>query len=90
MCASKTVARIAESGFVWEAFRKSRLFGRSSIEEETVREALALLGHEMKNLRKGHPDRDRKVKARERLISISLKSDAPMVAEGTQTAGRAL
>jgi hypothetical protein len=76
MRAPKTLARIAESGFVWEVFRKSRLFGRSSIEDETIREAVALLDHEIKNLRKDHPDRDRKVKARERLISVSLKSDA--------------
>jgi hypothetical protein len=76
MRAPKTLARIAESGFVGEVFRKSRLFGRSSIEDETIREAVALLDHEIKNLRKDHPDRDRKVKARERLISVSLKSDA--------------
>jgi hypothetical protein len=73
MCAPKTLARIAESGFVWEAFRKSRLFGRSSIDDETIREAVALLDHEIKNLRKDHPDRDRKGKARERLIFVSPK-----------------
>lgn len=76
MSAPKTIARIAERGFVWEAFRKSRLFGRSSIEDGTIREAVALLDREIKSLRKDRPDRDRKGKARERLISVSPRGDA--------------
>jgi hypothetical protein len=70
MSTPKTIARIAESGFVWEVFRESRLFPRSSIEDGTIREAVSLLDREIASLGKDRPDRDRKRKAKERLMSI--------------------
>jgi hypothetical protein len=70
MSTPKTIARIAESGFVWEVFRESRLFPRSSIEDRTIREAVSLLDREIASLGKDRPDRDRKRKAKERLMSI--------------------
>ncbi|MGA8659073.1 MAG: hypothetical protein WB586_23330 [Chthoniobacterales bacterium] len=70
MSTPKTIARIAESGFVWEVFRQCRLFPRSSIEDGTIREAVSLLDREIASLRKDRPDRDRKRKAKERLMSI--------------------
>jgi len=77
MSTSKTIARIAESGFVWEVFRNSRLFSPSSIEEGTIDEAIALLDREIENLPKEQIDHDRKVKAKERLLSALRKGAAP-------------
>ena len=36
---AKTLARIAESGFLWEVFRESKWFPYSSIEDGRIREA---------------------------------------------------
>jgi hypothetical protein len=77
MSAPRTIARIAESGFVWKVFQESRLFPRSSIDDGTIREAVSLLDREIASLGKDRPDRDRKRKARERLISVSLKDETP-------------
>jgi hypothetical protein len=81
MSTPKTIARIAESGFVWKVFRESRLFPRSSIEDGTIREAVSLLDREIASLGKDRPDRDRKRKARERLMSICWKNPGGSSAE---------
>lgn len=73
MSTSRTIARIAESGFVWDVFRNSRLYSRSSMEEGTIGGAIALLDRELEKLPNEHRDRDRKVKAKERLLSAFRK-----------------
>ena len=66
---AKTLARIAESRSLWEVFRKSKWFP-SSIADEKIREALALLDREIERMPEGRSDTRRKKKARERLISV--------------------
>jgi len=67
---AKTLARIAESGFLWEVFRKSKWFPYSSIEDGRIREALTLLDREIERMPQGRSDTRRKRKARERLVSV--------------------
>jgi hypothetical protein len=67
---AKTLARVAESGPLWEVFRKSKWFPYSSIEDGRIREALALLDREIERMPEGRSDTRRKRKARERLISV--------------------
>jgi hypothetical protein len=64
---AEQIAEIAQSESIWNSFVQSELFAHAAPNAEVLNEAYNILERKLIRFEEGHPDRERKEKALERL-----------------------
>jgi len=67
---AEQIAEIAQSEHIWNAFVRSELFVHAAPNAEVLNEACHILKKKLTRFAEGHPERERKEKALERLTGV--------------------
>jgi hypothetical protein len=71
---AEQIAEIAQSEHIWNSFVRSELFVHAAPNAEVLNEACHILKKKLTRFAEGHPERERKEKALERLTLVIKNS----------------
>jgi hypothetical protein len=72
---AEQIAGIAQSEHIWNFFVRSKLFAHAAPNAEVLKEARSILENKLICFAEGHPERERKKQALQRL-ALAVKSPA--------------